>query len=380
MCVLMSEAQRTRWVRVDNFYAVIMAGGGGTRLWPLSRRKMPKQMLQIFADRSLYKIAVDRLLPLIPAERILVVTVADQRRLLQEQTPNIPHENFLLEPEPRGTAAVVGLAASYLQHRDPESVMAVVTADHCMKNEGAFRDVLTAGYQLALEGCLVTLGISPTYPATGYGYIQRGNPLGTYQGHLAYDVLAFHEKPDKNRAESYLQSGEYDWNSGMFIWKSDRILQEIALQMPDLAMGLEKISACIGSMDEDETVRSVWEKLIPETIDYGVMEHAKDVRVLPADRLSWLDIGSWERMFEVYDRDPDGNLVHAEHFILEDCKDSLIYQAGEKHPPRLVAMLGVRDLVVVDMDDVLMICPRKQAEEVRTLVDNLRKSGNDEYL
>lgn len=337
-------------------------------------------MLQLFGDRSLYQIAVERLLPLMPAERILVVTVAEQSASLQDQTPEIPRENFIIEPHPRGTASVVGLAASYLQHRDPESVMAVVTADHYMKNEEAFRETLTAAYQLALEGSLVTLGIPPTFPATGYGYIQRGGPAGTYNGHPAYEVLAFHEKPDKTRAESYLQTGRYDWNSGMFVWKSERILKEIGLHMPELSQGLTKIQGALGAEQEADIIRSVWDRLIPETIDYGVMEHASGVRVLPAGRLSWLDIGSWERMFEAFECDPDGNMLHADNFVLEECQNTLIYQETGKRPGRLVAALGLEDLVIVDMDDVLLICPRSRAEEVRTLVKTLRESGSEEYL
>ncbi len=224
----------------DHFYAVIMAGGGGTRLWPLSRKETPKQMLQLIGERTMFQLAVDRLEGLFPAERILVVTVAEQAAGLQEQCPEIPAENYLLEPMPRGTASVVGLAAIELIRRDPEATMAILTADHYIEDIPMFQNLLLAASDVAQRGNLVTLGIVPTFPATGYGYVQRGQELGKFRGVAAYHALRFKEKPDIAKAKEMIAGKDHYWNSGMFIWRVDRILEEIRGLMPDLAGKLVK--------------------------------------------------------------------------------------------------------------------------------------------
>ncbi len=218
----------------SSYYAVIMAGGGGTRLWPLSRKTRPKQMLRIIEQRSLFQMAVDRLAGLFDPQHILVVTVPEQFQDLHEQCLQIPEENFLLEPMPRGTAAVVGLAALHLARLDKNAVMAVLTADHYIGNQEWFRKLLQVAEIVARQDYLVTIGINPTFAATGYGYIQQGKIQGTYQGVAVYHVVRFKEKPDEFQAQVMLARGDHTWNSGMFIWKVDRIRQEIARQMPQL--------------------------------------------------------------------------------------------------------------------------------------------------
>ena len=225
----------------DNYYAVIMAGGGGTRLWPLSRQNRPKQTLILGGERSLFQLAVDRLEGVFPPERILVMTTEDQMPVLREQIPEIPAENYLLESVPRGTAAVVGIAAAVLHKKDPQSVMAVLTADHIIGNLKLFQQILTAAYQVAKEDYLVTLGITPTYPATGYGYIKKGAGIGPFQEIDAFEASEFTEKPGLDEARKMLASGEYAWNSGMFIWKTDAILEEITRQLPALNSRLAHI-------------------------------------------------------------------------------------------------------------------------------------------
>jgi mannose-1-phosphate guanylyltransferase len=210
-----------------NYYSIIMAGGGGTRLWPLSRRHRPKQLLRLFDEKSLFQIAVDRLLPIMPPEQVFVVTIEAQAQLLQPQAPMLPAENFIMEPAPRGTASVIGLAATILHGRDPDCVMAALTADHYISHVDRFQELLLAAYELACEGDLVTLGISPSYAETGYGYIRRGESRGRYRGYEAFHVGAFKEKPTSEQAQAYISSGEYAWNSGMFVWKAARILEEI---------------------------------------------------------------------------------------------------------------------------------------------------------
>jgi mannose-1-phosphate guanylyltransferase len=359
-----------------NYYAVIMAGGGGTRLWPLSRKARPKQMLRLLEERSLFQTSVERLDGVFTPDRIYVVTVEEQAEELQQQCPQIPVENYLLEPMPRGTASVIGLAAVAIKNRDPEAVMAVLTSDHYIGNEPGFRELLAAAYDLAQENYLVTLGISPTFAATGYGYIQRGEVLGRYRGYEASRALHFKEKPEEAQAQRMLASGDHSWNSGMFVWKVDRILEEFSRHMPDLASGLRTISNAWNSSAQSQVVHSIWPGLKNETIDYGIMENAQDVAVIPATGLRWSDVGSWDSLFEVIAGDETGNIVMGGKHIGLDTNQSLVY-VNQEH--RLIVTIGVDDLIVVDTGDVLLVCRKDQAQKVRQVVNHLVETGQ-EYL
>lgn len=361
---------------LENTYAVIMAGGGGTRLWPLSRSQRPKQSLQLFRQRTLFQLAVDRLTPVLEPERILVVTVPAYAELLRGQADSLAADNFISEPFPRGTASAIGLVAIMLHQRDPGAVMACLTADHIIRNEQRFRELLGAAEALALEGELVTLGVTPSYPSSGYGYIHIGGHLKTVEGFEAHRVLRFEEKPDRELAERYLESGEYAWNSGMFVWRVTRILEEIERLMPELHAGLAEIAEALGTDQQGQVVQRVWDQLKAETIDYGIMERAERVSVIRADDLDWLDIGGWDRLPDLADTDKSGNLVVAGKALLLDSAGSVVYQAGSD---RLIAILGIEDLIVVDTDDVLLVCRRDQAEGVRRLVAKLSEMGWDEY-
>jgi mannose-1-phosphate guanylyltransferase len=361
----------------ENYYAVIMAGGGGTRLWPLSRKNRPKQMLALGEERSLYQVAVDRLEGIFSPDRIFVVTVEEQAKALQEQRPEIPRENFLLETMPRGTASVAGLAATVLGKRDPDAVMAVLTADHIIGNLKLFQKILTAANQVARENYLVTLGISPTFPATGYGYIRKGKSMGEYQGLECFRVLEFTEKPDLPEAERMIANGEYSWNSGMFFWRTDQILEEISRQMPELASQLEQIASAWDTRDQDRTIRKVWPEIKPQTIDYGIMENARRVAVVPAAGLEWNDVGSWEALFDVLPGDEDGNIIEGVEQISLDTTNTLVF--AQDHP-RIVVTIGAKDLIIVDTGDILMICDREQAQDVRKVVKRLEEEGRSELI
>lgn len=362
------------------YFGVIMAGGGGTRLWPLSRQEKPKQALRLFGDRTLFQVAVDRILPVMDHEHIYVVTVEEQAKLLAGQVPTLPQRNFVLEPGPRGTASVVGLAALLLSEQHPGCVLAMLTADHYIANVERFQELLLAAYDVAAQGDLVTLGITPDYPDTGYGYIHRGDKRGTYKGFDAYHVRTFKEKPVLAVAEEYLASGEYVWNSGMFVWQADRILQEIERQMPDLFAGLQQISASLGKPNQGDIVNAVWQKLESQTVDYGIMEGAKNVSVIPADDLGWCDVGSWRRLYDLSESDRDGNILEALETLLVDTQGTLVYQERQRTSKRLITTLGVKDLIVVDTEDVLLVCAKDQAERVRELVKLLEAKGQDNYL
>jgi mannose-1-phosphate guanylyltransferase len=355
-------------------FAVILAGGSGTRLWPLSRQSRPKQMLRLLGERTMFQLTVDRLLPMFKPGQILVVTGREHAEELMQQAPEIPRENFLVEPMGRNTAPAIGLAALHLRRRDPRARMAVLPADHYIRDEARFRAVLRAAFQVAERGFLVTLGIRPAYPATGFGYIERGELLGRFGGFLAHRVQAFREKPDPATAERFVADGRHSWNSGMFVWQVDRILEEIARHMPELAAGLGALEDALGSPEEGEALGRIWPGMPNTSIDYGVMERAQEVAVIPAE-FGWNDIGSWAALLDILAGDDQSNVVLGTEHLGLDTSGSLIFGNG-----RMVATLGVRDLIIVDTDDVLLVCPRERAQDVRLLVEALKREGRHEYL
>jgi mannose-1-phosphate guanylyltransferase len=354
-----------------------MAGGGGTRLWPLSRQASPKQMLKLVDERSLFQTAVDRLEGLFTPDRIYVVTVEEQAQGLQAQAPQIPQENYLIEPMPRGTASVVGFAAVAIQNRDPQGSMAVVTADHIIGNEENFRQLLSAAYDVAQEGYLVTLGIAPHSPSTGYGYIQQGELLGRYQEQEVFRARKFREKPNLVRAQKMLESGDHTWNSGMFIWRVDNVLAEIARQMPDLNSKLTEISEVWDQPQSLKVISRIWPTIQPETIDYGIMEGAKKVAVIPAEGLDWSDVGAWDALYDLLPADAQGNIIKGGQYLPIDTQNALVFaDQGE----RWYVMIGVKDLIVVDTGDVIMVCHKDQAQKVRQAVNQLKKDKKNNYL
>ncbi len=358
----------------EHLYAVIMAGGGGTRLWPLSRRKHPKQTLNLLGDRSMFQLAVDRLLPLLPPERVLVVTAADQVAALAEQVPELPRENFIVEPLGRGTAPCIGLAALHLHARDPRAVMAVLTADHYIRHTETFRVVLSVARKVAEQGYLVTLGIEPTFPATGYGYIGQGTGLGKMDRFPVFHVERFTEKPDAETALRFLNAGTYAWNRGMFIWQVERILAEIRQWLPELHETLIALEAVLETPAYGKTLADLWPALRKETIDYGIMEKAERVAVIPVD-LGWSDVGAWSSVMELREPDEEGNIISGDVLKIATTNTMVISQAE-----RLVATIGVQDLIVVDTPDALLVTSRSQSERVRELVERLRQEGRTGQL
>ena len=362
---------------IESAYAVVMAGGGGTRLWPVSKRSRPKQSLSFGNPRTLFQQTVDRLEGLLPPERILVVTIADQAEALKAQYPQIPDDNTLIEPMPRGTASVVGLAAVALQQRDPQSVMIVLAADHFIDNVPYFQALIRAGVETAKKGYLATLGITPTFPSTGYGYIQMGAELDVNSGQPVYNALRFKEKPNLELAQAMLATGDHAWNSGMFIWKTERILAEMKHLMPDLSEKLDKISQVWNGAERQVMIQLVWPTIVSETIDFGVMEKAERVAVLPATDLGWNDVGSWESLFDVLPHDENGNIVVGAGHIGVNTRDTLVFS---EVPNRIIATIGLENMVVVDTGDALLICSRDQAQQVRQVVDRLKQGGHTHYL
>ncbi|MFL5732303.1 MAG: mannose-1-phosphate guanylyltransferase [Chloroflexia bacterium] len=356
-----------------SIYALIMAGGSGTRLWPRSRGGRPKQFLDLTGELTMLQEAQVRLLPLIPPERVLVATNAAYVEAAANQLEQVPPENILGEPQGRGTAAAIGLAAVHLRKRDPGATMAVLTADHLIRDRETFRRVLAAATEVAEEGWLVTLGIRPEYAETGYGYIERGGSLRAANGFQAYHVARFIEKPDLARAQQFAGSELYTWNSGMFVWRVERILEEMERHMPELYAALQEIESSLGTAEDERTLQRVWPGIRNETIDYGVMEKAERIAVLPVD-IGWNDVGSWAAVYDVLPHDEQGNAIVGQH-LSPDTEGSLIFS-----PNRLVATIGLHDMIVVDTGDVLLICPRSRAQDVKRLVEMLKARGMEEYL
>lgn len=361
----------------ENYYAVIMAGGSGTRLWPLSRKEYPKQTIRISGDHSLFQQAVNRLLGLFPFERILVVTVEEQVAALRRDCVEIPEENFLLEAMPRGTASVVALAAIAVKYRHPQATMAILTADHLIRNEKHLRDLLRAAYHVAEDNFLVTLGITPDFPATGFGYIQKGDYLADYQGLSVYRVEKFKEKPEEPEAIKMVSDGKHVWNSGMFIWQVDTVLEEFSRQMPDLYEKIMLIDSQWPTPARKTTLQEVWPTLKQETIDYGIMEHARKVAVVPSVELGWNDVGSWESLFDALEPDAEGNIKLRGAVAAFDTYGTLIC---EDSADRLIVTIGVDDLIIIDSGKAVLVCDRKQAQRVREVVKYLSQHGREDYL
>jgi mannose-1-phosphate guanylyltransferase len=355
-------------------FAVIMAGGKGARFWPRSREKMPKHLLDILSERTMIRETVDRIRPMVPAERTLIVTGKSHAAELIRQLPEIPPGNILIEPVGRNTAPCIGLAALHILKRVPDEVMLVLPSDHRIGDEAAFLRILQAAAGAALQGDpLVTIGIRPTGPETGYGYIEQGEHFSTIGADEIYRVRSIREKPMREQAERFLAQGGFSWNSGMFVWKASTIIEAIGQFLPDLQDGLMQIREALGTDREKEVVGAIYAGQRAVSIDYGVMEKAKNVLVIPG-AFDWSDLGSWDALWEISEKDENGNAVRGE-FIGVDAADSLIHSPG-----KLVALVGVKDLLVVETKDALLICRRGRSQEVRKIVENLEKKSLMSYL
>ncbi len=348
-------------------HVVIMAGGAGTRFWPLSRRHRPKQLLNLFGDTPMIAQTVDRFAGLVPPEKILIVTNEALAEAVSEAVPQIPTENVLLEPVGRNTAPCIGMAAVAVRERlgSADEVLAVFPADHFIRDEEAFRDAVRLAAAEAEEGAIVTLGIEPTKPETGYGYIRCGDPISD----TVRVADAFVEKPDRETALKYLTDGNYLWNSGMFCFRIDAVMSEVERQLPELAAHLEELAPAIGK--DDEEVAKVFAQITPVSIDYGVMEGAENVRVVPV-RFGWSDVGHWDALPSVAKTDDDGNVAIGD-VITIDCRDSVLMG----HDDRVLAAVGLERIVVVDTEDAVLVAPRDRVQEVRAIVEALKGRDGD---
>ncbi len=359
-------------------HSVILAGGSGTRFWPLSREKMPKQLLSIVGDRSMLALTLDRARALGPEESIWVVTTRSQAGEVDRELHDLgcPGVRVLAEPAARNTAAAIGLAAQHILRDDPQGIMAVFPADHHISQPQEFAAIIHDGQKLASERWLVTLGIKPTHPETGYGYIQRGVPLDADQNRAmeAFRVARFTEKPDLHQAETYVQMGEYYWNSGIFLWKAEFFMEEMARHLPGHVQGLEQTTALLGNpAKEASRAETIYTRLESISVDYGIMERSDRVAVIPAE-MGWSDVGSWAALRELLQKDESGNVLQGDVLAI-DTRDCLI-----RSEDRLVATLGLEGLVVVDTADALLICPEDLSQEVKKIPEVLRREQRTEAM
>jgi mannose-1-phosphate guanylyltransferase len=342
-------------------------------LWPLSRQARPKQALQLIGDRTMFQHAIDRLGPLFSQDRILVVTGPKHAQILRPQAPELPDDNFVVEPMGRDSGPAVGLCAIYLQKRDPQAVMAMLTADHYIADVARFRGVLAAAEKVAQTGKIVTLGIKPTFPSTGFGYIRQGESLGQFDGFEVFRAEQFTEKPDLATAQVFFESGRFSWNSGMFIWRVDRVLAEFQRQRPIIYGQLMTIADALGTSDEARVLADVWPQIEKISVDFAIMEGARDVAVFPVD-IGWSDVGSWANLLDIISGDERGNVIQGQHLGVGTMRT--LVRAGE----RPVVTIGLEDMIVVDADDALLICPRERAQDVKAVVERLKGEGRDELL
>lgn len=355
-------------------FALIMAGGSGKRFWPKSRQGRPKQLLNILNERTMIQVTVDRLSSLLPMNRVFIISNEHQEEEIRKQLPSLPADNLIIEPIGKNTAPCIGLSALILERLDPEAVMIVMPADHVIEGDESFRNALKVGSKVAVErDCLVTMGIEPGYPSTGYGYIQTHQELDIIDDITTFKVKTFAEKPNLATAERFLKSGDFLWNSGIFIWKCSRILKEFEVQLPDLYDGLLEIKKAMGTSKQDEMIRGVYSQIKSISIDYGVMENADDVVVLKGT-FGWNDVGSWDEVYNMSKKDENKNALIGSH-IIKDSRGCYI-EASDK----CVALMGIDNLIVVDTEDVILICPREQAQDVKDLVEIAKRKKLHTYL
>ena len=355
--------------------ALIMAGGSGTRFWPKSRESHPKQLLQIISAGSLLQNTAGRLHPIIPPEKTFIVCKEVQRAAILAQLPQLPPANIIVEPWGKNTAPCVGLAALFMRKRFGDEVMAVLPADHLVQPAENFRETLQAAAKIAAEyPVLITVGIHPTYPATGYGYIQCSEKTIAEGKIKALQVKTFAEKPNLNTAKRFLSSGDFLWNSGMFVWRVSTIMEQLEEHLPQLHDGLDEIDRQLGLPAEQETINRVYQQIKSISIDYGVMEKASNVVVLPAN-FEWSDIGSWDEVYKLSSKDKDGNVLSEQEHVLYESSGCLI-----DVPNRSVAAVGLQNMIVVETEDALLVCARERAQEVKEIVELLKRKKKTELL
>ncbi|WP_103664293.1 mannose-1-phosphate guanylyltransferase [Gracilimonas amylolytica] len=355
-------------------YAVIMAGGSGTRFWPRSTKELPKQFLSLFGEGTMIQNTARRVESMIPQENILVVTNDNYLDIVKDQLPSVPEENIIGEPVAKNTAPCVAIAAQLLYKKDPEAVMVVLPADHHIEDPDAFKRYLTSAVEKAKSGSnLVTIGIEPDRPETGYGYIQ-GDDSGSEKvsGNDIYSVKAFKEKPDLDTAKQFIKEGNYYWNSGMFIWSAKTILDEFSKHLPDMYKLIEQANDGLYEDQHKESIDQFYHSCESISIDYGIMEHAREVFVVPGE-FGWNDVGSWTAVYDLGEKDDSGNVINTDASTLSETTNSYAYSKSGK----MISLVGLDNVAVVETDDAILVCKLDKAQNVKDIVEQLK--SNDQF-
>ncbi len=360
-------------------YIVLMAGGIGSRFWPRSRSSKPKQLLNIFGQRSMLQMTYERIKHLTDPEKILVITNRDLTEGITGQLPDLPKENIIGEPFGKNTAPCIGIACAIMKKREKEGsneVMVVLPADHLIQDEQKFYDVLqTAVGYASRNAYLLTIGIVPKYPETGYGYIQRDDTILSENHKTIYKVKTFAEKPNRDTAERFIKSGDFLWNSGMFVWNMDTIMSELEEHLPDLADGVFKIMENVDTENMDESIVDVYSRIKSVSIDYGILEVSGKVGVIEGD-FNWNDVGSWEAVHNIQEKDKDNNFINTEKYVTIDAKDNYLYSSQGK----MIVAMDVEGMVLVETEDAILLCKKDESQKVKNVVDILRAKNWEEYL
>jgi mannose-1-phosphate guanylyltransferase len=360
--------------RSEHDFVTVLAGGSGTRLWPLSRSARPKQLLPLTGSESLIQDTLKRLRLVVPPERTLILTEASHAEELREHAAELPAENIVVEPARRGTAGALALGASIIRRRDPDAVMASVHSDAYIKDNQQFSETLLAALRAAeATETLVTLGIRPTSPSSQLGYIQAAEKLGEIDGFDLHRVQQFKEKPDPDTARAYLAAGNYYWNPGVFVWRTSVILEEFQTHQPGIFDALGEISPHLGTPRQSATLSEIYPSVPVQSIDNGIMEVSRRVSVIPAS-FGWADIGSWAELYDILDKDSDGNVSVGRHVLL-DSQNVLAFSHE-----RTIATVGLEDLVIIDTGDAIFVAPRSRAAESRKIVEELERQERRELL
>ncbi len=361
----------------ENAYAVILAGGGGTRLWPKSRKEHPKHLLKLFGKESLLKITYDRIVRIIPKERILVVTVDDHVELIKEEIPNLPSENIIVEPMGKNTAIAMGVGAAFVKKRNPDGIIINLAADHIFKDVERFQAVVLAALDVANSfDYIVAIGIKPSFPHTGLGYIKVGDQIGRVRVEgkdlFAFKGLGFKEKPDLPTAQSFLATGKYLWNAGLYVWSVRTIMTAFEELAPEYGKGINLVLDAIGTDKLDQVMKKVYEESGSDPVDIAISEKSKNLVVIPGD-FGWSDIGDWKIVYDSLPKDMMGNAIVDEdnNHINIDSRDCLIETNG-----RLVVTIGLEDLIVVDSEDAILIVPKNRTQDVKKAVEKLKEQAD----
>ena len=354
-------------------YHVILAGGSGSRFWPKSRKDTPKQLLNILGDDTMIRLTYNRLEKISSVDHILIVASKELAKQIYKEIPEIPKKNYIIEPSGKNTAPAIGLAALHVFKHDSHAIMGVYPADHIIMGDAKFKDVISrANKMVTQKASLLTIGIKPTHPSTGYGYIQY-EPENKIEVEGIYKVKTFTEKPGKKTAEKFVNSGEFLWNGGIFVWKAEIILQAIKTFMPELHQSLDAIYDALSTSQYTTVLEREWELVQPESIDYGILEKAKNVYTVEAD-FQWNDLGSWYSLFSVMTKNKETS-YHDGDVISVQSENNLVIS-----PNRLTAVVGIKDMAIINLDDATLIVPHDKSEAVKDVVNMLKTMNRSEYL